>query len=71
MQDFKINLPQFGRSPVQFFKEVRTELNKVIWPSRKDVIKMTGIVVGISTVVGLFIGLLDFTFTKLMQLVVK
>lgn len=71
MQDFKITMPQFGSSPVQFLKEVRAELKKVIWPSKQEVIKMTAIVVGVSVAIGLFIGALDFIFTKLMQIVVK
>ena len=71
MQDFKISMPQFGSSPAQFLKEVRLELRKVIWPTKQDVIKMTTIVVGVSVAVGLFIGALDFIFTKLMQMIVR
>lgn len=71
MQDFKITMPQFGSSPVKFLKEVRTELKRVIWPSKQDVIKMTTIIVVVSLIVGLFIGVLDFIFTKLMQIIVK
>lgn len=70
MEDFKITMPQFGKSPVKFLKEVKTELKKVTWPSQKEVVKMTGIVLGVSLTVGLFISLLDLIFTKLVQTII-
>ena len=66
-----ITAPKIGVSPIQFLKEVKTELKKVKWPSKKAVIKMTVVVIGISTVVSLFISSLDFVFTKLAQLILK
>jgi len=66
-----ITAPKIGVSPIQFLKEVKTELKKVKWPSKKAVIKMTVVVIGISTAVSLFISSLDFVFTKLTQLILK
>ena len=57
--------------PLVFLKEVRTELGKVIWPSRSETVRLTGIVILISVFVGLFIGALDIIFTKLMEIVIK
>jgi preprotein translocase SecE subunit len=42
-----------------FFRDSWLELKKVIWPSREEVAKMTGFVVLVVTVVGLFIYLWD------------
>lgn len=64
-------LTMTSQSPVKFLKEVRAELGKVVWPSRKEATKLTAIVVGVSIVVGAFIGTLDFIFTKMMEIVVK
>lgn len=58
-------------APKKFLKEVRAELLKVSWPTKKEVLRLTTIVVGISLFVGLYIGLLDFVFTKLIQLIVR
>jgi preprotein translocase subunit SecE len=58
------------KSPVKFLKEVQTELNQVTWPTRKEVIRLTGAVVLISLIVGAYIGALDLVFTKLVQLVI-
>lgn len=58
-------------TPVVFLKEVRTELSKVVWPTRAETIRLTLVVIGISIAMGLFIGGLDLTFTKLTELIVK
>jgi preprotein translocase subunit SecE len=42
-----------------FFRDAWLELQKVIWPSREDVVKMTGLVVAVVMIVGLFIYLWD------------
>lgn len=55
-------------TPVTFLKEVRLELNKVEWPSRRDTLRLTGVVIAISVAVGLFIGLWDFIFFKIMEI---
>lgn len=58
-------------TPAAFLKETRDELKKVVWPSRQEVIRLTFVVITISLVVGLFLGGLDFVFTKLLETVVK
>jgi len=47
----------------QFLKETRVELKKVNWPTRKETIKYTLIVIGLSFAVALFLGGLDYLFT--------
>ncbi len=64
--------PKIGAfSPLLFLKEVKTELSKVVWPTKNEVIKLTGIVIGISIFVGLYIGLIDFLFTNIMTIIIK
>ena len=46
-------------------------MKNVSWPSREETIRLTGIVVGISLIVAIFIGALDFIFTNLMTLTLK
>ena len=59
------------KSPIIFLKEVRGEMSNVSWPSKKEAFRLTGIVVGVSLIVALFIGILDFIFTNLMTVVLK
>jgi preprotein translocase subunit SecE len=57
-------------TPVNFLKEVREELSKVVWPSREEVIRLTGVVILVSLIVGLFLGGADFVLTKLIELLI-
>lgn len=54
-----------------FLAEVKAELGKVTWPQAKDVTRLTLIVIGISLVVGLYLGASDFLFTNLLGLLVR
>jgi len=58
-------------NPAYFLKEVRSELKKVTWPTKDQVIRLTGVVIIISLIVGAFVGGLDFLFTKLVEIIVK
>ena len=53
---------------VRFFKEVWVELGKVVWPSRREALKITGIVILFSVFVAVFLGIVDFGLTKLIAL---
>lgn len=52
-------------SPFKFFTQVRDELAKVIWPTRQDIIRLTGQVIFVSILVGGIIGALDLSLTAL------
>jgi len=51
-----------------FFKEVKSEMSKVTWLTRRQSLRLTGIVIGVSVVVSAFISILDYFFTKLMEI---
>lgn len=55
---------------LSFFSEVRLELSKVVWPKRDEVVKLTAVVLLISGFVGLYVGGLDYLFTKILELIV-
>ena len=44
----------------KFFREIRSELKKVVWPTPQQVLKNTLIVAACVLVVGVFIWLFDF-----------
>ena len=44
----------------KYFRELRSELKKVVWPTSAQVLKNAAIVVGCVIVVGVFIWLFDF-----------
>jgi preprotein translocase subunit SecE len=47
-----------------FFREVVSELRKVIWPTRKELLTYTGVVIVFVTVVTTIVAVLDFGFGK-------
>ncbi|MBD3282655.1 MAG: preprotein translocase subunit SecE [Candidatus Portnoybacteria bacterium] len=53
-----------------FLKEVKVEMKKVNWPSKKDTTKYTLIVIGVSFAVAIFLGGLDFLFTWIISLLI-
>lgn len=55
----------------KFYKETRAEMKKVSWPSRKELIQHTEVVLTSIVLVGAFIALADFAFGKITQLVLE
>lgn len=54
-----------------YIRDAREEMRKVVWPSRKTVVRDTLIVIGISIAVGAFFGGLDFGFSVGLQKLVE
>ena len=46
-------------SPVQFIQQVRAEISKVVWPSRREVVLTTIMVLIMATVMALFFTFVD------------
>ena len=53
----------------QFLKEARTELSKVNWPTTKQAIASTSVVLVVVLVVSLVLGIFDFGLVKMMKLI--
>ena len=47
---------------VKFFKEVKSELKKVTWPTRKQIVNNTAIVIAVVVLVGVIIAIFDTIF---------
>ncbi|MBI2577451.1 MAG: preprotein translocase subunit SecE [Candidatus Wildermuthbacteria bacterium] len=50
-----------------FLKEVRTEVKKVNWPTRKETVFNTILVIVFSVAVAAFLGFFDYIFTNIIQ----
>jgi preprotein translocase subunit SecE len=48
-----------GRRTIAFAQESYNEVRRVVWPTRKETMQMTGIVFAFVAVMGLFLWLLD------------
>lgn len=52
---------------MQFFLEAKAEMLKVNWPSKKQTMNYTMLVVAVSVVVALFLGGLDYGFSYVLK----
>ena len=53
----------------KYFRECRSEIKKIVWPTPKATFKNVGIVLSVLLVVGLFVWALDTGFIALLKLV--
>lgn len=55
----------------KWFKDLKIEFNKVVWPSKKTVADNTSVVVGVVALSAVLVGLLDTGFLELMRLIYR
>jgi preprotein translocase subunit SecE len=55
---------------VRYFKEVRAELKKVAWPSKRTTLNLTGIVLAVTVTMSIALGVIDWLFSKLFSLII-
>ena len=58
-------------SATSYIKETRGELKHVNWPSRKQTISYTALVIGLSLIVAAYLGLLDYIFSQLIRMLLS
>lgn len=61
---------QDSKSTGKYFRGVRSEFKKVIWPTKQQVAKYSGVVIVVSIVVALAIYLLDYIFRGILGIIV-
>ncbi len=54
---------------IQFLREVKVELKKVTWPSRKQTMGSTIVVIVLVVIISMFLGVVDFGLSSLMRAV--
>jgi preprotein translocase subunit SecE len=54
----------------EYLREVKAEMMKVIWPSRRETVRMTITVIIFSAAVAVFLGAIDYGLTKLVEVLV-
>lgn len=55
---------------INYLKNSREELAKVSWPTRQTTINHSIMVIGVSIAVAIFLGVIDFALTKVLELIV-
>ncbi|MEO0086478.1 MAG: preprotein translocase subunit SecE [candidate division WOR-3 bacterium] len=54
-----------------FIMDVKNELKKVSWSSRRELFQTTLLVIVLSFLLSLFIGFWDFVFSRVLRLIIK
>jgi len=52
---------------LSFSKGILEELKKVSWPTKKETIRLTMVVVIISLIIGFYIGIIDVLLVKVLE----
>ena len=60
MNDMKLN-------PIAYVKESKNELKRIVWPTRKETLRFTVIVIIATVLVGAYIAGLDYIFAALAE----
>ena len=55
----------------QFFREVKVETHKVVYPGREELIGSTWVVIVTVIVISAFLGIVDVSLTKLIGLMIR
>ncbi len=67
--------PAPARGPIiprirTYFGDVIAELKKVVWPNREETRRLTVMVIVIAGSIGIFLGVMDYAFTKIMEAII-
>ena len=57
--------------PVKTFKEMWSELKKVTWPSKKDLIRQSTVVVVFVLILTVLVGLIDTGLSAMLKLIIS
>ncbi|MFK7861370.1 MAG: preprotein translocase subunit SecE [Granulosicoccus sp.] len=66
---FVVYQTDLGRRTVDFFRDARTEVRKVVWPSRSETTQTTVTVFIIVVIVGIFLWLFDMLLSFLFRMI--
>jgi len=62
---------KFLDQTMQFFREVKTELKKVTWPSRTQTVGSTIVVIILVIIVSVFLGIVDYGLGNLVRVIIR
>ncbi|MCR4325151.1 MAG: preprotein translocase subunit SecE [Candidatus Curtissbacteria bacterium] len=54
-------------NPLSYLKESKAELEKVVWPTRPETLRLTLVVIVVSVIVGAYVSGIDAILAKLTE----
>jgi len=67
MEEMKEKVKVILQKITQFIKEAKLELKKVTWPTPKQTMASTAVVIIIVFIVSIYLGLVDFVLAKMVK----
>lgn len=55
----------------EYVASVRTEVGRVSWPSRREVVSLTVLIILLAVVLGIYLGLADLIVTQILGLLLR
>ena len=65
MEKFKLIM----NKAIQFVSQAKAELRKVTWPTRKQTLASTGVVMVIVAIMALYLGIIDLILAKVVKFI--
>ena len=69
MEEMKEKVKIIIQKVTQFLKEAKVELKKVTWPSPKQTMASTAVVIIIVFIVSIYLGIIDFALAKVVKFI--
>ncbi|WP_035185935.1 preprotein translocase subunit SecE [Alteribacter aurantiacus] len=60
-----------AKKPVKFLKEVSTEMKRVTWPTRKELVRYTGVVIATVAFIAVFFAIIDTGISELIRMILN
>jgi preprotein translocase subunit SecE len=54
-----------------YYQDTRAELKRVVWPTRREAVRLTLLVVAVTVALGIGLGAVDLVFERLVLLLVR
>ncbi|AGH82342.1 preprotein translocase subunit SecE [Psychromonas sp. CNPT3] len=64
---FSAAMTEKGKTFIEFATDARSEVRKVVWPTRQETVQTTLIILAVSTIVGLILWGLDGIFVRVIE----
>ena len=71
IESMEFSIKEKFEAAKQFLREVKTELKKVTWPSRKDALSGTLVVLVAVFIIAIFLGIVDSVLSNLIKELLK
>ncbi|WP_096438138.1 preprotein translocase subunit SecE [Alteribacter populi] len=64
-------MAETAKKPVKFLKEVSTEMKRVTWPTRKELVRYTGVVIATVAFIAVFFAIVDLGISELIRIILN